>query len=117
MPPPLVPSCLIASCEAAGASAIVDGRPSGPTTSTPARRLMTTPRATSTTAATAAIGSRMRVQPRTMSTQALPSRSVRLRTNPRTRATATAMPTAAETKFWTVRPAVATAWPMVVSGT
>ena len=117
MPPPLVPSSLIDSWEAVGASAMVDGRPSGPMTSTPARRLITTPMATRATAATAAIGSRIRVQPRTMSTHALPSRSVRLRTKPRTRATATAMPTAADTKFWTVSPAIWTVWPMVVSGT
>ena len=83
----------------------------------PDRRLMTTPVASSTTAATVAIGSRMRTQPRTMSTQALPSRSVRLRTKPRISATATAMPTAADTKFWTVSPAIWTVWPMVVSGT
>ena len=53
---------------------------------------------------TTAIGSRMRRQPRTRSTQKLPSRSVRDRVKPRIRATATAIPTAAETKFCTARP-------------
>ena len=42
------------------------------------------------------------------STQKLPSRSVRERAKPRTRAIATAMPTAAETKFCTARPAICT---------
>ena len=43
---------------------------------------------------------------RTRSTQKLPSRSVRERVKPRMSATATEMPTAAETKFWTARPAI-----------
>ena len=46
----------------------------------------------------------MRRLPRTRSTQKLPIRSVRERVNPRIRATATAMPTAAETKFCTASP-------------
>ena len=37
------------------------------------------------------------------------------RAKPRTNATATAMPTAAETKFCTARPAICTRWPMVDS--
>ena len=53
--------------------------------------------------------------PRTRSTQKLPSSPVRLRANPRTRAIATAMPTAAETKFCTARPAICTRWPWVDS--
>src|SRR5690606_40979875 len=64
------------------------------------------PQATSTTAATAARGTRTRTTPRTRSAQKLPSSPVRERANPRTSATATAMPTAAETKFCTARPAV-----------
>ena len=40
------------------------------------------------------------------------ARSVRERANPRTSAMATAMPTAAETKFCTARPAICTRWPM-----
>ncbi len=67
------------------------------------------------TAATTAIGSRMRRLPRTRSTQKLPSRSVWERVNPRISATATAMPTAAETKFCTARPDIWTRWPIVAS--
>lgn len=43
----------------------------------------------------------MRNVPRTRSTQKLPSVTSRLAAKPRTRAIATAMPTAAETKFCT----------------
>ena len=66
------------------------------------------PAPTNTIANTIEIGSRTRMLMRVTSTQKLPSRSVRLRTNPRTSATATAMPTAAETKFCTARPAICT---------
>ena len=61
------------------------------------------------------IGSRMRMVPRTRSTQKLPSSPVFRRAKPRTNAIATAMPTAAETKFWTARPAIWTRWPWVDS--
>ncbi len=74
-----------------------------------------TPHATSTTAPTTEIGRRMRTVPRTRSAQKLPSSPVRERENPRTRATATAIPTAAETKFWTARPPVWTTCPMACS--
>ncbi len=84
-------------------------------TSVPDDRFCTTPRATSTTVPTTAIGSRMRRFPRTRSTQKLPSRSVRARVNPRINATATAMPTAAETKFCTARPAICVRWLIVDS--
>ena len=57
-------------------------------------------------AATTEIGSRMRIVPRTRSTQKLPRSPVRLRANPRTSAIATAMPTAADAKFWTAKPAI-----------
>ena len=50
-----------------------------------------------------------------MSTQKFPIVSVRRRTIPRTSAMATAMPTAAETKFWTVSPAIWVRWPIVDS--
>ena len=73
------------------------------------------PPATRTMAMTNAIGSRIRTVVRIRSTQKLPSLSVRLRANPRTTAIATAMPTAAETKFCTARPAICTRWPMVDS--
>ena len=45
----------------------------------------------------------------------MPSWSVFARAKPRTRATTTAMPTAAETKFCTARPAICTRWPIVDS--
>ena len=61
------------------------------------------------------IGSRMRRVPRTRSTQKLPSSEVRRRAKPRTKAIATAMPTAAETKFCTASPAICTRWPWVDS--
>ena len=57
----------------------------------------------------------MRTTQRTRSTQKLPIRSVFDRVNPRISATATAMPTAAETKFWTASPAICTRCPMVAS--
>ena len=53
-----------------------------------------------------AIGSRIRIVMRTRSTQKLPRFGVALRAKPRTTATATAMPTAADTKFCTARPAI-----------
>jgi hypothetical protein len=117
IPPPLVPSSLIASWEPAGASGRVCAAPSTPVTSTPERSDITTPVATSTIANTNEIGSRMRTTPRVRSTQKLPSRSVPERTNPRISAIATAMPTAAETTFCTVSPAICTVWPSTVSGT
>ena len=117
MPPPLVPSSLIASWLAAGARAMVLWLPSGLVTATPALRLCTTPSATSTIANTNAIGSSTRTVPRVRSTQKLPSRSVFARTNPRVTAIATARPTPADRKFCTVSPAICTKWPIVVSGT
>ena len=68
-----------------------------------------------TMAPTTAIGSRIRSTIRVRSTQKLPSWSAALRAKPRTSATATAMPTAAETKFCTARPAICTRWPIVDS--
>ena len=52
------------------------------------------------------IGSSSRRMTRVRSTQKLPSRSVWVRVKPRISAMATAMPTAAETKFCTARPAI-----------
>ena len=69
----------------------------------------------STSAAMNESGSRMRSVPRTRSTQKLPSSLVLIRTKPRTKAIATAMPTAAETKFCTAKPAICTRWPCVDS--
>ncbi len=50
-----------------------------------------------------------------MSTQKLPSRSDERRENPRIKATTTAIPTAAETKFCTVRPTIWVTYFMVDS--
>ena len=61
---------------------------------------------TSTTVRTSASGSRTRTVPRTRSTQKLPIVAERRRARPRMRATATEMPTAADTKFCTARPAI-----------
>ncbi len=74
----------------------------------PPDRFWIAPPAISTIAATTEIGSRMRSTMRTRSTQKLPSWSVVLRAKPRTSATATAMPTAADTKFCTASPAICT---------
>lgn len=65
--------------------------------------------------ATTESGRSTRVIPRTRSAQKLPSSPVREPVKPRTRATATAMPTAAETKFCTARPPVCTRWPIACS--
>ena len=56
-----------------------------------------------------------RVTPRVRSTQKFPMVSERWRVKPRIRATATAMPTAAEAKFWTVSPIICVRWLIVVS--
>ena len=83
--------------------------------SVPERRFCTAPIAIRATAASTASGSSTRTVMRTRSTQKLPTRSVRDRVKPRMRATATAMPTAADTKFWTARPAICVRWPIVAS--
>ncbi len=73
------------------------------------------PPAISTIAASAQTGSRIRTTVRTRSTQKLPSWSVFFRAKPRTTAIATAIPTAADTKFCTARPDIWTRWPIVDS--
>ncbi len=78
-------------------------------------KFCTAPPAIKTIAPRKAIGSRMRKTQRTRSTQKLPRCSVRLRANPRTRAIATAMPTAADTKFCTASPDICTRCPIVDS--
>jgi len=60
-------------------------------------------------------GSRMRNTVRTRSTQKLPRVRWPRRTMPRTRATAMAMPTAADTKFCTVKPSSWVRWLMACS--
>ncbi len=94
-PPPLVPSCLIASCEASGppgiacsviavaGSAASSGVWSTVTATTPSPRFWMTPWEISTTANTRLSGSRMRRTVRTRSTQKLPSRREPVRVMPR----------------------------------
>ncbi len=103
-PPPLVPSSLIASCDATGPPCTTWCAPVTVVMLVGSARFWMTPPTSSTTAATTASGRRMRTMPRTRSTQKLPSRSVLWRARPRIRAIATASPTAAETKFCTVSP-------------
>ena len=52
---------------------------------------------------------------RVRSTQKFPIVSDRRRVRPRISATTTAIPTAAETKFWTVSPAICVRWAIVDS--
>ena len=106
-PPPLVPSSLIASCDATRPPGIDCAAPVTPVTSVGAARFWMTPPRTRTTAATAAIGRRTRTTTRVRSTQKLPMYRLSCRAMARMRAATTAIPTAAEAKFWTVRP---TAW-------
>jgi hypothetical protein len=114
-PPPLVPSCLIATWLAIGPPGIDCVAPSTVVTIRWPDRFCTTPEAPSTIAASAAIGSSTRVTVRVRSTQKLPIVFDRERTSPRTSATATAMPAAADTKFCTASPAICVRWLMVDS--
>ncbi|MCU1447686.1 MAG: hypothetical protein JWP54_3344 [Cryobacterium sp.] len=101
-PPPLVPSSLTASCEAAGPPGIAWVAPLSVVTSVNPVRFWMTPPASSMIVAT--IDSGRRSTPRVRSTQKLPMVPERRSIRPRTRATATAMPTAQETKFCTASP-------------
>ena len=103
-PPPLVPSSLIASCDATGPPGSVWVAPVSVVTSWKLEKFWITPPMSSTIAPNVAMGSRMRTVPRVRSTQKLPSVFVLIEARPRTRATATAIPTAAERKFCTVNP-------------
>ena len=108
-PPPLVPSCLIASCEATGPPGRLWVPPVSVVTSVKPVKFWMTPPTISTIAPT----TRERQQdagtmPRVRSTQKLPIVPDLRRAKPRTSAMATAMPTAAETKFCTARPASCT---------
>ena len=114
-PPPLVPSCLIATWLAIGPPGIDCVAPSTVVTIRSPDRFCTTPEAPSTSAANAAIGNSTRVTVRVRSTQKLPIVFDRERTSPRTSATATAMPAAADTKFCTASPAICVRWLMVDS--
>ena len=106
-PPPLVPSCLMASCEATGPPRTDWVPPASVVISVWGSRFWTTPAPTSTSAATNASGSSTRTVPRTRSAQKLPTRpSVPERANPRASAARTARPTAADRKFCTASPAI-----------
>ncbi len=107
-PPPLLPSSLMTSWEATGPPTIVCWPPISVLIVWVRLKLSITPAAVRMIAPITEIGSSSRTVPRVMSTQKLPSRSVRLRMNPRISAIATAMPTAAERKFCTARPAICT---------
>jgi hypothetical protein len=114
-PPPLVPSSLIASWLANG--------PPGRCCATPCTvcavvspwKFWITPWLTNTIATTNDSGRRMRTTDRVRSTQKLPMVALRRRISPRISAIATASPTAAETKFCTVSPAICVRWLMVDS--
>jgi hypothetical protein len=75
-PPPFVPSALMASCEATGPPWMTCSAPVTVVIVRGSVRFWITPPMSSTTAATTAIGKRMRTVPRTRSTQKLPIRSV-----------------------------------------
>ena len=107
-PPPLVPSSLIASCEATGPPGSTCVPPVMVCTSVKPLKFWMTPAVSSAIAATIDRGSSSRKMPRTRSTQKLPRVSERRAAKPRTSAIATAMPTAAETKFCTASPASCT---------
>ena len=115
VPPPFVPSSLIASWLANGPPGIACVAPSSVRASVNPSSDWIAPRATSTRASTTASGSRIRVTDRVRSTQKLPIVSLRRRVMPRTRAIATARPTAAETKFWTASPLICVRWLIVDS--
>ncbi len=105
-PPPLVPSSLMASWLAIGPPVTCCSPPVNVDRVVPSVRFWIAPPAIRKIVATTQIGSSSRIVIRVRSTQKLPNSSVRLRAKPRTSATATAMPTAAETKFCTARPAI-----------
>ncbi len=107
-PPPFVPSSLMTSCDATGPPGMVWVPPVIVVTSVKPVKFWTTPPMIRTIDITMARGSSTRPTPRTRSTQKLPIVAEPRRAKPRTSATATAMPTAAETKFCTARPASCT---------
>ena len=115
VPPPFVPSSLIASWLANGPPGIDCVAPSSVRASVNPSRLWIAPRATSTSASTIARGRRIRVTARVRSAQKLPIVSLRRRVIPRTSAIATAIPTAAETKFCTASPLICVRWLIVDS--
>ena len=105
----------MASWEATGPPVMVWWTPAKVVASVPEERFCTAPSASSRMVADDRERQQDAQQLRTRSTQKLPIRSVRLRVKPRISATATAMPTAAETKFCTASPDIWTRWPIVDS--
>ena len=89
--------------------------PSRPVTVAGPPKVCGTPCQASTSAATNAIGSNTYSVARTMSVQKLPIVGDVRRVRPRTSAIAMASPTAADTKFWTARPAAWVRWAIVDS--
>ena len=115
-PPPLVPISLMASCDATGPPSACWVPPARVAISVCADRFWITPMAISTTATTTDSGSRIRTTVRTRSDQKLPTRpSAAERARPRISATTTAMPTAADRKFCTAKPAIWSRCPAAVS--
>ena len=126
-PPPLVPSCLMAICDAAGPVAIAwvvtaAVLPSADAAigcsnvaAVGALQFCTTPCDTNTRAKMNDAGSNIQTVERQRSTHALPIVAARSRTKPRANATSTAMPVAAERKFCTPSPSAWVKWLMVLS--
>ena len=107
-PPPLVPSCLMAICAAAGPRAMTCSWPSIPVATTAPCNVCGTPCHVRNSASTTDRGKRIHRTDLVRSTQKLPSVAPLGATKPRITATATAMPVPALTKFCTVSPAI---WP------
>ena len=114
-PPPLVPNCLIASWEAIGPPGIPWDWPETVVSMWAACRFCSAPWAIRITAAMAAMGRRTRTTIRVRSAQKFPRVFDCLRVRPRMSATATAIPTAADTKFCTASPAIWVNWDIVSS--
>ena len=101
---------------AAGPTAIVCVAPSTVCACTGPSNVCTTPCETSRTASTSESGTSTYSVPRTRSAQKLPMVPLAERAMPRTSATATAMPTAAETKFCVASPTIWVRYDIVCSG-
>jgi hypothetical protein len=105
-PPPLVPSCLIATCEAAGPWLSVWVGPSSVVASMYGPMFWGTPCETRKSAPMNASGSSTYKVHRVRSTQKLPTVLPEVRAKPRISAMASATPVAAETKFCVVSAAI-----------
>jgi len=105
-PPPLVPSCLMAICAAAGPRAMTCSCPSSPVTVTAPSRVCGTPWVARNRPSATESGSSTQRTERVKSTQKLPRLVPLAETKPRITATATAMPVPALTKFCTVSPVI-----------